>query len=103
MHVVRASCRARAAYYAAACALAPHLEAKNAVYKFACEAVMNLMRAEVLAVVGTTKTDLRASLADENIEIETLFDPTLGITEVETRRRGSSPEGDSAAFRSATR
>ena len=38
-------------------------EAKNAVYKFACEAVMNLMRAEVLAVVGTTKTDLRASLA----------------------------------------
>ena len=47
-------------------------QAKIDVYKFACEAIMNLLRAEVLAVVGTTKTDLRASLADENIEIETL-------------------------------
>eukprot|EP01043_Picozoa_sp_COSAG02_P045198 COSAG02_NODE_4111_length_5765_cov_3.481115_1_plen_58_part_10 len=43
--------------------------------------MMNLLRAEVLAVVGTTRTDLRASLADENTEIETLFDPTLGITD----------------------
>ncbi len=42
---------------------------------------MNFLRAGVLAVVGTTKTDLRASLEDENTEIETLFDPTLGITD----------------------
>eukprot|EP01043_Picozoa_sp_COSAG02_P075336 COSAG02_NODE_15488_length_1163_cov_1.544517_1_plen_84_part_00 len=54
-------------------------QAKIDVYKFACEAIMNLLRAEVLAVVGTTKTDLRASLVDENIEIETLLDPTMGI------------------------